>query len=234
MKKVFYKIISFLKRKISNNAIYILVFKRLKNLFLKGNNKSISTYHYWENRYKYGGNSGDGSYGKLAIFKADIINNFVFKNNIKTIIEFGCGDGNQLSLSKYPSYIGFDISPYIIEFCKKRFKKDNSKKFFLLNDYKNQKAELTLSLDVIYHLIEENTYEEYMQKLFESSRKFVIIYSSNYEDEDVLEHVKHHKFTEWVKNLNNWNLIKKISNKYPLAGISQYKSCADFYIFKKS
>jgi len=29
---------------------------------------------YWEERYAKGGNSGKGSYGKSAIFKADVIN----------------------------------------------------------------------------------------------------------------------------------------------------------------
>src|ERR1700690_3055812 len=65
---------------------------------------------YWMERYKSGGNSGPGSYNKLAEFKAQVLNNFVVMNNIKTVIEYGCGDGNQLRLSNYPSYLGFDIS----------------------------------------------------------------------------------------------------------------------------
>jgi hypothetical protein len=54
---------------------------------------------FWENNYQKGGDSGSGSYDQLAIFKADIINSFIKQNNIKTVIEFGCGDGNQLSLA---------------------------------------------------------------------------------------------------------------------------------------
>jgi hypothetical protein len=52
---------------------------------------------YWIARYKRGGDSGRGSYGKLAQFKAGVINKFVEANKINTIIEFGCGDGNQLT-----------------------------------------------------------------------------------------------------------------------------------------
>lgn len=37
---------------------------------------------YWNDRYLTVGNSGAGSYNKLAQFKADIINNFVEKNQI--------------------------------------------------------------------------------------------------------------------------------------------------------
>lgn len=40
---------------------------------------------YWEARYKNGGNSGAGSYNKLALFKAEIINEFIKKNNIKSV-----------------------------------------------------------------------------------------------------------------------------------------------------
>ena len=33
--------------------------------------------HYWEDRYASGGNSGSGSYNKLAEFKSEVINAFV-------------------------------------------------------------------------------------------------------------------------------------------------------------
>lgn len=52
-------------------------------------------------RYDGGGNSGVGSYHHLAEFKAEIINGFVAREGIKTGIEYGCGDGNQLKLGAY-------------------------------------------------------------------------------------------------------------------------------------
>src|SRR5258708_24901292 len=61
---------------------------------------------YWEDRYRTGGNSGAGSYNSLALFKAEILNAFVRANGVQKVIEFGCGDGNQLSLFEYPCYIG--------------------------------------------------------------------------------------------------------------------------------
>ncbi len=75
---------------------------------------------YWNGRYKAGGNSGIGSYGRLAEFKAEIINNFVADYEIHTVIEWGCGDGNQLSLAQYPQYIGFDVSLKSVKMCKKK------------------------------------------------------------------------------------------------------------------
>ena len=54
--------------------------------------------NYWEKRYSLGGNSGQGSYGKSAEFKSEILNIFVRENCINSVTEYGCGDGNQLCL----------------------------------------------------------------------------------------------------------------------------------------
>ena len=58
---------------------------------------------YWETRYRTGGDSGAGSYGRLAKFKAESINGFVRENGIHSVIEWGCGDGSQLSLAGIPT-----------------------------------------------------------------------------------------------------------------------------------
>ena len=109
---------------------------------------------YWKSRYAAGGHSGAGSYGQLAEFKAEILNKFVSANRIKSIIEYGCGDGNQLSLARYPRYTGFDVSPDALAKCCKLFATDKTKSFRLMEEYQGETAQLTLSLDVIYHLIE--------------------------------------------------------------------------------
>ena len=192
---------------------------------------------FWENRYKNNGNSGCGSYGHLAEFKAIVINNFVYKNNINSIIDYGVGDGNQLKLinTENIKYIGIDISPTVIENCKKIFIDDETKTFLLDNDINSQFADLVLSCDVIYHLIEDNVYEKYMKNLFNMSKKYVIIYSKN-EDINHTQHVKFRKFTNYIqKNFKEWKCIRYIPNKYPQKKIGQYNdetSPSDFYIFE--
>lgn len=190
---------------------------------------------YWEQRYKSGGTSGAGSSHKLAEFKAEVLNSFVKDNQIRTIIEYGCGDGNQLRLSEYPSYIGFDVSQEAISQCKKIFSNDGMKSFKLMEAYSNQIAELTLSLDVIYHLVEDDVYFAYMKSLFESSEKFVIIYSSNTDKQIKLQasHVKNREFSKWIAQKKEWKLIQYIPNRYPYKGDEQRESFADFYIYKK-
>jgi hypothetical protein len=65
---------------------------------------------YWEERYKYGGNSGAGSYSENADYKASRINQVVKSFDVRTVLEFGCGDGNNLSLYKFDHYLGLDVS----------------------------------------------------------------------------------------------------------------------------
>ena len=153
---------------------------------------------------------------------------------INTVIEFGYGDGNQLSLAQYPEYLGFDVSQTALNICKNKFINDKTKEFRLANTFNGEKAELTLSLDVIYHLTEDSVFEDYMKKLFDASTKFVIVYSSNKTAEQHATHVKHRKFTDWVeKNYPGWTLFQVIPNRYPANNSigNENTSFADFYVF---
>lgn len=184
-----------------------------------------SSKEYWDNRYKRGGNSGIGSYGKMSRFKADVINKYSKDNDVKTVCEFGCGDGNQLSLFKFEHYTGYDISETVIEKCKKMFS-DTNKKFYNIQDYNEERYDLALSLDVIYHLVENSVFETYMTTLFNSSDN-ILIYSSNFDDTGNL-HVRHRKFTNWIDtNRSDFKMIKNIKNIHPDI------SSADFFMYKK-
>jgi len=192
---------------------------------------------YWEKRYSAGADSGVGSYGFFAEFKADVLNEFVATHHVQTVIEFGCGDGNQLGLAKYPTYLGFDVSSTAIFRCKELFKFDGHKSFRLMSEYNGENADLALSLDVIYHLVEDNVFEHYMRMLFEASNRYVIIYSSNSDDNRGYEgtHVRHRKYTKWVQeNLQNWELTERLPNRYPYRGDYRKGSFAEFFIYEKA
>ena len=194
----------------------------------------INSESYWVRRYERGGNSGNGSYNQRAEFKAEVINSFVEQNCIGTVIEFGCGDGNQLRLANYPSYVGYDISPKALEICRKVFRNDATKAFKMLRDHEGETAELTLSLDVIYHLVEDEVFFDYMHRLFDSSTKWVIVYSSDTDDNegDQDAHVKHRNFTKWVEaNKPGWSVLKQIPNRFPYDRNSKTGSFSDFFIY---
>lgn len=212
-----------------------LILKRIT--FRNNNNKFPGSMAYWEQRYLIGSNSGAGSREKLAEFKAEIINSFIQDKKIESVIEFGCGDGNQLKYSNYPNYIGFDVSRTALEICKTIFHSDETKVFKQLKDYNGEKAELTLSLDVIYHLIEDSAFNEYMERLFNSAKMFVVIYSSNNSENEGYEgvHVKHRIFTDWVdSNLSNWELETHIPNRFKYYRETNKGSFSDFFIFRKT
>ena len=130
---------------------------------------------YWELRYQQGGTSGAGSYGQLAEFKADVLNHFVQQENVKSVMEFGFGDGNQLSLGNYPTYTGFDISHQAVTICRDKFADDKTKLFFPLDEYEGEVADLVLSLDVIFHLVEDEVYDHYMKQLVAATDRFLAI-----------------------------------------------------------
>ena len=200
--------------------------------------------NYWESRYSKGGNSGNGSYGELAAFKAEVLNTFIRENRINSVIELGCGDGNQLGLLECPRYTGIDISASAIQICTQKYAADSTKRFLLassLTQYPT--ATMAMSLDVIYHLVEDTVFNAYIRALFNSAERNVIIYSSNGNPitTDAFAwpaHILHRTFTDWVEqNAKEWKLIKRIANRYPYSrdkNGNESGSFADFYIFEKA
>merc|ERR1712194_706505 len=102
----------------------------------------------WEKRYKTGGNSGAGSYARSAAYTADVINTYVAKHHVTHVIELGFGDGNQLSLGKYPRYTGVDVSATITEKTRKKFEHDPSKEFIHYDGRVLPKRARSLSLSL--------------------------------------------------------------------------------------
>ncbi len=208
---------------------------RLRQLFFPGSQD------YWEKRYSLGGNSGKGSYGKNAEFKSGILNNFVRQNNINSVTEYGCGDGNQLTYAEYPHYTGLDISEQAVKLSSALFLKDPSKKFFIYDpsdlEANRQKfsADLVISLDVIYHLVEDEVYRTYLTNVFNSSRKFVAIYSSNEDVYGMLHsrHVRHRKFTSDIEEwFPAWELKETIENFKAQTEPIGNEPSIDFFIFQ--
>lgn len=199
-----------------------------------------SSADYWERRYAHGGNSGGGSYGRLAEFKAEVINGIIQRHAIRSVLEFGCGDGNQLSLlDQDVDYVGLDVSATAIACCQRRFSGDRRKRFVLYDAHRDNstiqdlRAELSMSLDVIFHLVEDAVFAQYLQNLFSASGRFVLIYSTNQDSHPArtLPHVRHRKFSEYVtRTFPAWTLLESTPSSYPLA---KYKdgSDAEFFLY---
>lgn len=189
---------------------------------------------YWEARYRRGGTSGEGSYGERADYKAHFLNAFVRENAVRSVIELGSGDGNQLTLADYPSYIGLDVSPTAIRKCALRFADDHTKSFFVYDDrcfvdrHGLFRAELALSLDVVYHLVEDRSFELHLAHLFDAATRFAVVYSTDDAIESRSPHVRHRRFTTWVtSNRPAWRLARVEENPF------REESAPDFFVFER-
>jgi hypothetical protein len=191
---------------------------------------------YWEQRYQKGGTSGAGSYGRLAEFKAETLNGFVETMGVQSVIEFGCGDGSQLSLARYPRYVGIDVAESSLALCRQRFAGDTGKRFYTTNQIPADLGcfDLALSLDVIYHLVEDAVFDTYMRSLFTHAGRFVVIYSSNKIEPSIAPQVRHRLFTEWIElHEPQWRQSGYLPNKYPYdPARPDETSYADFYFFE--
>lgn len=187
---------------------------------------------YWETRYAAGGNSGPGSSGALAAYKAQVVNDFVAEMNIGSVTEFGCGDGQQLALAHYPAYCGLDIAPSAIQICREKFAAVPSCRFDIYHPENfhpvDFQSDMALSMEVIFHLTEERLYKLYLQHLFACARRWVVIFSSDEPDGTggVFPHFRPRPFTKDIPE--GWVLRQRLQN--PLRQLS----ISDFYFFEKT
>ena len=198
------------------------------------NSRSFSgSGNYWDKRYQKGRNSGEGSYGELALFKAQVLNDFVREKGIRSVIEFGSGDGNQLKFAEYPAYTGVDVSHVAVDRAKLNFSAERTKKFLTTEEYAGERAELALSLDVIYHLVEDSVFEVYMDRLFRAAKRFVVVYSSNCTGLMTdSPHVRHREFTKWVEQkFPSVPAPEVVGNPFPIGLRSHETSFAHFFIY---
>lgn len=207
------------------------IFREFFPLFAKRYDNSQG---YWKRRYFYGGNSGKGSYGDEAIYKAKILNEFVREYKIKSLVEFGCGDGNNALLYRVKKYYGFDISADAINSCKKLFASNVDFEFFeidgqlekgidIVKKNTNSYNNLCISFDVIFHLVEDIYYNEYLDNLDKVQSKFLLVYSSNFNQKTNQPHVLHRNYSVDLEN-RNWKIIQK------LAGATNQK---EFILFQR-
>ncbi len=194
---------------------------------------------YWRKRYETGGNSGKGSYGSLAEFKAEFLNRFVELNKVAKVIELGCGDGNQLRYARYPKYVGYDISDVAVRMCTDLFRADASKAFHVIDDrMAPESGDLAMSLDVIYHLVEDEVFDRYMRRLFAAAKTFVVIYAGNREMPPRDPHVRQRRFSEWIdENAEAFAFAGRLENGARLLKDENGKSItspSEFFVYVRT
>ena len=138
-------------------------------------NSRLRSVDIWKNRPNQ---SGTGSRGNLAIFKINYINDFIKEKNIKSMIDFGCGDLQVSSNFEVQSYLGVDIvahdHPNSVK--PKKYHTTISRFDEFISE---ERVELCTCLDVLYHILYNEL--EYLnaaiKNILEHSTKYVIIYA---------------------------------------------------------
>jgi len=169
---------------------------------------NLNVADYWEQRYRVGKRgSGPSSRGLAAQRKADFVNAVVKAHHVRRVIDWGCGDGEVARRIRVKRYIGLDVSQKAIELCAARMK--SPRRHWLCFDGvtppKLPRGDLALSLDVIYHLVDDDLYRDHMAQLF-GSAPLVVIYSTN-RDEVGAPHVLHRRFSDDVPPV--WEILRR-------------------------
>ena len=197
--------------------------------------REFSSENYWTRRYARGGNSGAGSYGRLAEYKSEYINDVVERYDVASVVEIGSGDGNQASQYTFSPYTGIDLSSKMVAECRERFIDRKDWNFSTSAEWLLKPHDMSMSLDVIYHLIEDGVYDNYMNQLFDSALRYVLVYASDKDSNHNAQHVKHRNFSEWVaKNRSDWQLLEAPKHPFPMVAGSDPNntSFASFKLFE--
>ncbi|HSK54871.1 MAG TPA: class I SAM-dependent methyltransferase [Jiangellales bacterium] len=200
-----------LRRRVSRTRPGRVVY-RLKERLTFG-----STSLYWERRYSRGGTSGPGSYGRQAGWKGQVVNHLVDELGITSAVELGCGDGNQLRYCDWPRYLGLDVSGAAVRRCMEAFGADDSKSFARYDPAAWWDAagwftaDAAVSLEVIFHLVEDDVLERYLRTLFALGRRYVIVCSTDRDDVPAGAHERHRRWTPLVADLApGWRELRRI------------------------
>ena len=164
---------------------------------------------YWRRRYWYGGNSGAGSRGDSAERKAKFVTSFARSQGAQSITDLGSGDGECASKIEIPRYIGYDVSKMAVTMARARCRDLQSHQFHEFADRDVETGDLTLSMDVTFHLVEDDVYNWHLRDLAKYARMAVLIYSTDY-DSSATGHVRHRKVSrDWMNRFPEWRFTRE-------------------------
>ncbi|MHC4336947.1 MAG: class I SAM-dependent methyltransferase [Planctomycetota bacterium] len=147
---------------------------------------------FWNERYRTlpALGSGVASRGWAAVVKQEILGQVILANNVRTIIDIGCGDMCWYAegMLKDIVYIGVDISDVIIRKNTQRFPDLT----FLTQDIsedlpKDVEADLCICFDMLLHQCDERQFANALRNLLRlTSRHGLISYPTINEDDETV------------------------------------------------
>lgn len=138
--------------------------------------------HYWDTRYRAGGNSGSGSRGEEGAWKARFVVEEAQATRPQTLLDLGSGDGvvGAQIMRALPEarYLGVDISPAAVALASSR---EAPRMQFLEGDLVSSRhgADLVLCLDVLFHLPTELRQREALSTVGRSFKTSAVVAAWN-------------------------------------------------------
>ncbi|GHU02087.1 hypothetical protein FACS1894186_6110 [Alphaproteobacteria bacterium] len=193
--------------------------------------KFKDTQHYWERRYRKGRSSGTvGAFDQVARFKADFLADFIKEHSVASVIDFGCGDGMFLTYCRFPKYDGYETSATALSMCREFFAEKAEWNFHSYADYRGEKAELALSLDVVNYIVEDDAYLKHLRDLFAAGTRYVTVFAADEDSskDQTAEHFRLRRFTDWVAdNVRDCEQVAFAKSPFP------HLSAQSFHIYAK-
>lgn len=175
----------------------------------KGEEGVVNIAHYWEQRYKNGGTSGDGSRGAEALAKANMLQEVVHRFDVEHLLDLGCGDGEVASLVDVKHYTGYDLSASAL----KRAQHLMPHRRFINEIPNDEVFDLVVSMDVMHHLVNEEDYRRYMELLFSDLAPRVFVYGTNHRQQG-RAHVLHR---HWRPDVPAGWQVEELSSRFKRA-----------------
>lgn len=154
---------------------------------------------YWNARYARGEGPGSGSTGRLLDYKATQVRRTIQRLGARTVIEWGCGDGALIPaiVAAGVRYTGVDLSPVALALARRRAPPLTLRLWTWADLPPLPPHDLALSLDVLYHLIDEAMFTDYLTRLF-ASAPAVLIYAHDADVAEYRDHIRYRAFTPWI------------------------------------
>jgi 2-polyprenyl-3-methyl-5-hydroxy-6-metoxy-1,4-benzoquinol methylase len=195
--------------------------------YLEKTFEDIYTNGIWNDKKKDIPLSGPGSSIKNTINIVLFLDNFIYNNNIKNLLDLGCGDLTWTINTKYFNddniiYTGVDIVNSLIEkhslnYPSKKFMKKN-----IITLSNSENYDLIIIRDVLFHLTNEQILEIF--KNFKNKFKFIAITSCKNE-------INNNSFDEYCYSSKNIHKSPFNINKNFLLSCNEEKFNRNFYIY---
>lgn len=155
----------------------------------------MSVASYWETRYRQGGTSGPGSRGDEAELKVSTVQSVIDALGVRSMLDLGCGDGHVAAGLWVERYVGYDPSATARALCRSALRGHEGA--VVVDEVPDEAFDLLLSMDVMHHLVTEESYRAHLATLFSGLAPHVLVYGTDH-DQRGAAHVLHRHWTPEV------------------------------------